>query len=67
VSIERIVTCDKCGKPGPMALESEDPNTLAEEAGWECLDDGVGGHLCSACMKKCNEAEEIARREAVTS
>ena len=37
-TVKRVV-CDRCGKAGPVAMESEDPGTVAREAGWQVQTD----------------------------
>jgi hypothetical protein len=55
VETVRRCVCDKCMKPGPDALESEDPIELAQNEGWytspiHTKDDW--STICPKCSKK---------------
>lgn len=52
VEITKRVVCDWCLKPGPNALESEDPRELAKAEGWAVGENGEDGDVCPDCLKK---------------
>ena len=70
-TVKRVV-CDRCGKGGPIALESEDPAQIARDADWivysdcdELRTDG-GGDYCPTCNRAAHNkfmAEAKAARD----